>query len=209
MADTTYVDGVTPITADTMNDFNRLHYTILADPANAAGVNTALGLGTGDTPNFSGVRISGQKLQGFVLQLNNDAGTLKHAIYSEDGGGAAATYADKISGASTTPTATPTGDDASTNFAAGAKISSAATNALVLNTGGQTVATAILFASISLNDTGADLTVGARLVSRNINGTTAIRLEFAFRNAGAAFALNTTNITNGQFIYVPFIGVLA
>lgn len=33
MSDTTYVDGVTLLTADTMNDLNRLHYTIFGDPA--------------------------------------------------------------------------------------------------------------------------------------------------------------------------------
>ena len=43
MADTTYVDGATLLTADTMNDLNRLHYTILGDPADAAAVRTALG----------------------------------------------------------------------------------------------------------------------------------------------------------------------
>lgn len=36
MADTTYTDNVTVITADTMNDLNRLHYTILGDPATGA-----------------------------------------------------------------------------------------------------------------------------------------------------------------------------
>jgi hypothetical protein len=33
MSDTTYTDGVTLMTADSLNDFNRLHYTILSDPA--------------------------------------------------------------------------------------------------------------------------------------------------------------------------------
>ncbi len=41
-ADTTYVDFVTPITADTMNDVNRLHYTIFGDPANIAAIVTLL-----------------------------------------------------------------------------------------------------------------------------------------------------------------------
>lgn len=43
MADTTYTDNVTVITADTMNDLNRLHYTILGDPATgAAAANTLI-----------------------------------------------------------------------------------------------------------------------------------------------------------------------
>lgn len=49
MADTTYVDNTTVITADTMNDLNRLHYTILSDPADAAAVRTALGISNGST----------------------------------------------------------------------------------------------------------------------------------------------------------------
>jgi hypothetical protein len=47
MADTTYTDGATLLTADTMNDLNRLHYTILSDPADSAAVKTALGLTIG------------------------------------------------------------------------------------------------------------------------------------------------------------------
>lgn len=43
MADTTYTSGQTVITADTMNDLNRLHYTIFGDPADLAAVLTALG----------------------------------------------------------------------------------------------------------------------------------------------------------------------
>lgn len=46
MSDTTYVDGTTLLTADTMNDLNRLHYTILGDPANAAAVATAISAAT-------------------------------------------------------------------------------------------------------------------------------------------------------------------
>ena len=44
MADTSYIDNTTVITADSMNDFNRLHYTILGDPADAAAVNNKLPL---------------------------------------------------------------------------------------------------------------------------------------------------------------------
>lgn len=42
MADTTYVDGVTLLTADSMNDLNRLHYTIFGDPASLAAVRNTL-----------------------------------------------------------------------------------------------------------------------------------------------------------------------
>lgn len=55
MADTTYVDGVTVLTADTMNDVNRVVYTILADPADVAAAKTALGLGTANSVTFGSV----------------------------------------------------------------------------------------------------------------------------------------------------------
>jgi hypothetical protein len=42
LADTTYTDNVTVLTADTMNDLNRLHYTILADPASLAAAQSNL-----------------------------------------------------------------------------------------------------------------------------------------------------------------------
>jgi len=46
MADTVYIPTVTLITADTMNDLNRLHYTILGDPADASAALTGLGVST-------------------------------------------------------------------------------------------------------------------------------------------------------------------
>lgn len=42
MADTTYVDGTTVILADSMNDLNRLHYTILGDPADVSAARRTL-----------------------------------------------------------------------------------------------------------------------------------------------------------------------
>ena len=42
MADTTFVDGATLTDDDWFNDVNRLHYTILDDPADSAGVNNKL-----------------------------------------------------------------------------------------------------------------------------------------------------------------------
>jgi len=43
MADTAYTDNVTVVTADTMNDLNRLHYTIFGDPADDAAARTGIG----------------------------------------------------------------------------------------------------------------------------------------------------------------------
>lgn len=59
MADTTYTDGITPITADSMNDLNRLHYTILGDPSDAAAIKGVVAptLGT-STASTSGTAIT-------------------------------------------------------------------------------------------------------------------------------------------------------
>lgn len=58
MADTTFTNGVTLTDADWFNDLNRLHYTIFADPANAAAAATAIGVGTASTPTFAGLNLS-------------------------------------------------------------------------------------------------------------------------------------------------------
>jgi len=44
MTDKTYVDNVTLTDADSFNDFNRLHYTILGDPATLAALQVTLGV---------------------------------------------------------------------------------------------------------------------------------------------------------------------
>lgn len=73
MADTTYTDNVTVITADSMNDLNRLHYTILGDPATgAAAVNTLVGGLTADaTPDITA---------DYVATLDADAGAGKKVL---------------------------------------------------------------------------------------------------------------------------------
>ena len=54
MADTTYTNGVTLTDADWFNDVNRLHYTILGDPANAEAVRTSIAAaGTADANTFT------------------------------------------------------------------------------------------------------------------------------------------------------------
>lgn len=65
MATTTYTDGVTVLTADTANDLNRLHYTILSDPADAAAVRTALALTIGTNVQAQGATLT--SLEGLSL----------------------------------------------------------------------------------------------------------------------------------------------
>jgi len=95
LADTTYTDNTTPITADTMNDLNRLHYTILGDPATLAALKTTLNciqIGTPQaatsgtsidftsipagtkriTVNFTGISSSGTDV--YLVQLGDSGG---------------------------------------------------------------------------------------------------------------------------------------
>jgi hypothetical protein len=54
VADTVYVDTVTLITADSMNDFNRVQYTILGDPATAIAALNALTVNGSDIASPGG-----------------------------------------------------------------------------------------------------------------------------------------------------------
>lgn len=68
MADTTYTNGVTLTDADWFNDVNRLHYTILGDPADAAAALAAL---------------SGSVDAGFTAN-DYDAGTKNSGTFTPD-----------------------------------------------------------------------------------------------------------------------------
>ena len=52
MADTTFTNGVTLTDADWFNDLNRLHYTILGDPATLAAMKSTLGITAGTGFSF-------------------------------------------------------------------------------------------------------------------------------------------------------------
>lgn len=154
-------------------------------------------------------RMRNQSLQAFDLQVFNDAGTMKHRIRAA--AGVNATFADKISGATSGDTTTPTGADASTAMSGGGKISSADTSIFILDTAAQTVADRIGHATIGINTAGTALSCDVAFTSRDVNGTTRIRLELSFLNAatGAAFGLTTANISAGNSVRIQFLGYLA
>ena len=154
--------------------------------------------------------VKSQLIQSFVVRLTNTAGTLQHQILSDVDSGALGSFSGKISGASATLANTPTGADASTAFVSGAKISSANTNALILNTNAQVIADLIASAEIQASSAAADIVCYPRFFSRDVNGTTRIRLEILFFTmGGASFALTTANIAAGTSIYFRFTGMLA
>lgn len=158
----------------------------------------------------------------FALRIWNDAGTLKHAIGAYNAPATASSWAGKISGASASYTATPTGADATTAMAAGGKISATNTNRFILNTAQQT--TGLMFLDCVLGPT-APVTTAMRCSvipqSRAVwddtlstpAAVTLIRPEIAvWINTGGStwttWALNTTNIPAGATLQINCKGYL-
>jgi hypothetical protein len=149
--------------------------------------------------------------QSFVFGISNNAGTLQHTIYQQSGATATGNFHSKITGASATPTNTPTGADSSTAMVAGGKIGATSTEVFWFNTASQVAANAQLMANIIYNDTATSgLYVRPQIVQININGVDQPRLRLQFMTAaGAAFALTTANIAAGKTIQVQFLGRIA
>jgi len=152
------------------------------------------------------MEILGTRRQSFILRIINDAGTIKHRITSVRDAAIASLFAGKISGASIILTATPTGTDATTAFAAGAKISSAVPSLFVFNTQTQLSAgpsnTMSGTATISFNSSGTALTAVPAAISLDVNGVTRNYYELQFLNATSAAAFNLTTLSAGQIIDV-------
>lgn len=147
----------------------------------------------------------GAQKQRFQLQIRNNGGTLQHAI-AASGLNDTAAYAGlvrKINAASGTWGNTPTGTDASTAFATGAKISSALAYRFIFDTAAQTNNRMLAMPIYVLGLTGDTITAFPRTASQDVNGVTRNRLVFDFyTSAGATWALNTTNIASGEAIYL-------
>lgn len=156
--------------------------------------------------------ILGARRQAFIFLLTNDAGTLKHRITSIPYSSLPSPFADRISGSTNTFTATPTGSDATTAFAAGAKISSATPSLIVFNTQSQLGSAVSNVASgsvsIILNSSGTALTVTPNALSIDINGVTRNYYGLQFLNATSGAAFNLTTLGAGQTISVVFDGYM-
>lgn len=149
--------------------------------------------------------------QSGMFYIQNSAGTLQHAFYNDitqSGGASATRIVGNTSGGFTN---TPTGTDASTAFAAGAKVSTTDTNGVILNTAAQWNGDIDFEARIVQNTTTTALNVSVSFESFSVNGVAQYRPVLKFYNAatGAAFTLNTTNIGASTFIKVQFSGFLS
>jgi hypothetical protein len=181
--------------------------------SNAADARSNLGVSaggyvSGDTPDFDGLLLKGQKIQCFILQFKNNGGTIQHQIIARVQG-TAAEFSDKINSASATYANTTT-VDSSTAMTSGIGLLSGNTQLITFDTAAQTVTNYIGCATLERRSISADLTVDTGFVSRNINGATVIRLQFElYTNAGATFAINTTNIALNKTLAIRFTGYLA
>ena len=145
--------------------------------------------------------------QNFIFEMNNNAGTLRHRILSSLIDGGAGSWADKISGATSSWTDTPTVSGV-VDFSGGAGILSGGINALLLNTAAQ----GMIFNGVTImeeNTTGTAYTPVVSIVSSNVNGTTRYRITLRILDAAGGQAnWSTAIIPAGKSIVVRFNGYI-
>jgi len=154
--------------------------------------------------------IRGQALTSFVVGIFNDAGTLKHKIVAGSANAVAGSYQSKIVGASTTYVATPS-VGAGVDFTNGVGIVAASPYILSFNTAAQIGANLVAWAFVESYGGGVSVPLLAtEFTSRNVNGTTQVRLELEFSTplTAAPWNINTTNIPAGTAIYVRVVAFL-
>lgn len=173
---------------------------------------TATTLATGLNPDFASVSIAAQKLQTFVLQLTNTAGTIQHRFLNVSASADAAAYADKITGVSASLANTPSVSGA-VNFTNGAGLVSGATHIVSLNTGVQSAATYLGVASyVEYYDGNSSVPhVMQCITSRDVNGTTRLRLELnlTINVSGVAWTVDTTRLPAGKVLNIRCTAFLA
>lgn len=161
---------------------------------------------------FDALFLKDTKFQSFVITIVNTAGTLQHQITAEHPNisGTASDWAEKIVGASAALANTPT-VGAGVDFTSGVGINA---NRIVFNTAAQTVAPMFGIALVESysGNVGSFCPISRYVfVSRDVNGTTRIRLEIGLNHpyTDAAWTINTTNLPSGAKIVVRVLGALA
>jgi hypothetical protein len=160
----------------------------------------------------AGLQVDAQKWQNFCLQIVNSAGTLNTAILQDFVDLAASAYADKVVGGSNAFNALPANLDSTHGFTAGWGLLASDNSILLMNTATQPSGAANMQAFISTYDGNVTrCRVKYGLVSRNINGTTAVRPELRLIDdmTGAAVNINTTLIPANKSLVISFSGYLA
>lgn len=177
------------------------------------GTNPANFSGTSYTPSMTvydgKFELAYQQLQAFNIRLFNDGGTIKHRIGASGDSGLATNLDNKINNATTTLTATPTGANATTAFAAGAKIGNPATSILILDTAAQVFSNQILTASISYNSSTTALNVWPQTTNDNVNGVTRLRPVLQFTNATTGANYDLTTLPSGAILETNVLAFVA
>ncbi|GEM_PF-1178592 len=184
-------------------DSKAVDYSVLRDAIrNDTGEGSKLGLGVGRWNAFT-----------FYIARIGATTDFRHYFRNTVTELGSLPFAGAINGASTSVTTTPSGNDSTTAFAAGAKISSASTNRILLNTASMVEANNASIAAIATMQTNTtDTDVRCVLARRNVdvNGTTRYWLTLEFYDAAthAAFNIDTTNFDTAEQVAVQVVGFL-
>jgi hypothetical protein len=151
----------------------------------------------------AGYYIQNQQRQLFQFRIQNTAGTIQHQIGSLRDVTSDSSFANKISGATSTLSNTPSGTDASTAFVAGAKISSANKSIVIFNTASQTnTVNWSGFATVNYNNSTTALNVSITTSTFNVNGVTRVYLIAQFTNAATGVDYDLTTIPSSQGVTI-------
>jgi len=181
---------------------NRATFPINWGPTTGTGKNVSL-LSDNLYLGTAGYYIQNQQRQFFKFELSNNAGTIQHRIGSLRDVTQDSAFANKITGATSVYTTTPTGADATTAFAAGAKIASLSPSFVIFNTASQTNTNNWSgFGSINVNESTTALNVDVTYEQINVNGVTRYYLILIFTNATTGVAYDLTTLGSGRDIIV-------
>jgi hypothetical protein len=151
----------------------------------------------------AGYYIQNQQRQIFRFRLQNTSGTLQHQIGSLRDVTQNSTYANKITGSTSVLNNTPTGNDATTAFVAGAKISSASSSIVIFNTASQTNSDNWSgFSQTALNTSGTALNAYISTQTFNVNGVTRAYLIAEFTDAATGADYDLTTLPSSKIIDV-------
>jgi hypothetical protein len=149
----------------------------------------------------------GAALTSFTLEINNNAGTLRHRI-SSGSTSTTAVFGSKITGASSTY-ANIASVNSGVDFVSGVGLVSTSLSQVLFDTIEQTSGECFLYAFIGRDQSGATaLSAAFEMVSSDINGETLTRPRLQFYDGGSAFTIDSTNLTNGNSIIVNIYGYL-
>jgi hypothetical protein len=181
--------------------------SVMSSTATTAAQRAALGLDTGDSPQFTNLSLQGYLPNCITLEIYNAGGTLQHAMYPTTLDAANSAWAGGINAANYIRQTTPTGTDASTAFAYGGKIQSAANSNFIFDTAAISNTIAFGICKLGRNTTATTIIAPQLLAgSGNVNGVTRNRWKIRFTDSvGAAWDLNTTNIANTKLVMVDIL----